>query len=49
MDHESLLRAVETSDCTVFIEWYEKTQSQVNNTFYVSYVEQEFPNFANLF
>ena len=29
MDHQALLRAVETCDLKVFVEWYEKVQTQV--------------------
>lgn len=35
MDHQALLRAIETSDCNFFIEWYEKAQSQVTKRFNV--------------
>lgn len=46
MDHKALLRAVESSDSTVFIEWYEKAQSQVkSNVFYVSCIKQGFSDF----
>lgn len=28
MDHQALLRAVETSDCKVFIEWYKRVETE---------------------
>ena len=29
MERQDFLRAVETSDCQVFVEWYLKAQNQV--------------------
>ena len=46
MDHKALLRVVEASNCTVFIEWYEKAQSEVkSNMFYNLCIKQESPYF----
>ncbi len=29
MEHDALLRTVELSDCKVFIDWFEETQTEV--------------------
>lgn len=31
MDHKALLRAIETSDCKQFVDWYENAQQEVSN------------------